>query len=467
MSPPSLAASVTAPSPAYPSALPSPVRCRARATSDPVYSVIAALLAAACTTPVRICCSCCSDQSAPPATAAGAEAGRPSPIRCRAPSSLPTVSRKAADNHAPTGTCTSTGCTGCPSHTPCSASRTRPGGSLRTTCWTGSPTRSSSSAFSSRSLSLFRTSPPASRRHLGSPASYLRDASSHRRDRGYDPVVSGQPNGNPPNGTNRTPLRRRTVPTGGAAGLGAVALGAASHGAGLQRPPPARIPVMTGYAPDGPAGLTRAFPLNQVQLRPGAFAQNQRRNTSYLLFLDPARLLRAFRINYGLEPAAEPCGGWEAPRSLVRGHNTGHLMSALALTWASTGNREARDKGRDIVRQLAALQGRAAAAGFNPGYLSAFPEQYFDRLEAGLPVWSPYYMIHKYLAGFIDQYQLAGDETALEAAISLADWGGWRAGRLSYDHMQRVLEVEYGGLPESLANLYPNTRNDQSPGTTH
>ena len=25
-------------------------------------------------------------------------------------------------------------------------------------------------------------------------------------------------------------------------------------------------------------------------------------------------------------------------------------------------------------------------------------------------------MIHKYLAGFIDQYQLAGDETALEAA---------------------------------------------------
>ena len=269
--------------------------------------------------------------------------------------------------------------------------------------------------------------------------------------------MSGQPNGNPPNGTNRTPLSRRTVLTAAAAGLGAVALGAAAHGDGLQLPPPARIPVMTGYAPDGTAGLTRAFPLNQVQLRPGAFAQNQRRNTSYLLFLDPGRLLRAFRINYGLESAAEPCGGWEAPRSLVRGHNTGHLMSALALTWASTGNREARDKGRDIVRQLVALQGRAAAAGFNPGYLSAFPEQYFDRLEAGLPVWSPYYMIHKYLAGFIDQYQLAGDETALEAAISLADWVGWRTGRLSYDHMQRVLEVEYGGLPESLANLYTIT----------
>ena len=70
-------------------------------------------------------------------------------------------------------------------------------------------------------------------------------------------------------------------------------------------------------------------------------------------------------------------------------------------------------------------------------------------------------MIHKYLAGFIDQYQLAGDETALEAAIRLADWVGWRTGRLSYDHMQRVLEVEYGGLPEALANLYTITGNDQ------
>jgi uncharacterized protein len=257
------------------------------------------------------------------------------------------------------------------------------------------------------------------------------------------------------------PPNRRTFLTAAAAGLGAVALGAAAHGDALQVPPPARIPAMTGYAPDGTAGLTRAFPLSQVRLRAGVFAQNQDRNTDYLLFLDADRLLRAFRINYGLAPAAAPCGGWEAPHSLIRGHNTGHLMSALALTWASTGNAEARDKGRDIVRQLAALQGRAAAAGFNPGYLSAFPEQYFDRLEAGLPVWSPYYMIHKYLAGFIDQYQLAGDQTALEAAISLADWVGWRTGRLSYDHMQRVLEVEYGGLPESLANLYTITGNEQ------
>ena len=256
-------------------------------------------------------------------------------------------------------------------------------------------------------------------------------------------------------------LSRRTFLTAAAAGLGAATVGTAAHGDALQVPPPAKIPAMTGYAPDGTAGLTRAFPISQVTLLAGAFRQNQRRNTNYLLFLHADRLLRPFRINYGLEPAAKPCGGWEAPRSQVRGHSTGHLMSALALTWANTGDREARDQGRYIVRELAALQGRAAAAGFSPGYLSAFPEEYFDRLEAGKPVWSPYYMIHKYLAGFIDQYQLAGDEIALEAAINLAGWVGWRTGRLSYDQMQRVLEVEYGGLPESLANLYTITGDDQ------
>ena len=214
---------------------------------------------------------------------------------------------------------------------------------------------------------------------------------------------------------------------------------------------------MTGYAPDGSAGAAAAYPLSQVRLLDGPFRNNQLRNTSYLLFVDPDRLLHTFRLNYGLPSSARPCGGWESPHIEVRGHNSGHLMSALALTWASTGDRAALDKGRYLVRQLATLQARAGKAGFNPGYLSAFPENFFDRLEAGHAVWSPYYMIHKYLAGFLDQYQLAGDELALEAAISLGDWVDWRSGRLSYAHMQQVLETEYGGLPEALANLYTIT----------
>ena len=212
-----------------------------------------------------------------------------------------------------------------------------------------------------------------------------------------------------------------------------------------------------GYAPDGTAGRAAALPLPDVTLLDGPFQANQARNTAYLHFLDLDRMLRPFRLNYGAPSSAQPCGGWEHPTSEVRGHTTGHLMSALALTYANTGNGQALARGRAIVAELAALQARAAAAGFHLGYLSAFPENFFDRLEAGQPVWSPYYMIHKYLAGLIDQYQLAGDALALDVAGKLADWVEWRTGRLPYAQMQMTLENEFGGLPEALTNLYTIT----------
>ena len=166
-------------------------------------------------------------------------------------------------------------------------------------------------------------------------------------------------------------------------------------------------PVNTGYAPDGTAGRIAAFSLRDVRLLDGPFRQNQDRNTAYLLFLDPDRMLRPFRLNYGLASTALPCGGWERPESQIRGHTTGHLLSGLALTYAGAGAPAVRARGDYLVSQLAALQERAGAAGFNQGYLSGFPEEYFDWLEAGKSVWSPYYMIHKYIAGMIDQYQLA------------------------------------------------------------
>ncbi len=216
-------------------------------------------------------------------------------------------------------------------------------------------------------------------------------------------------------------------------------------------------PVPGGYALDGTAGRTAALPLTAVTLLDSPFRDNQSRNTAYLLFLDPERMLRSFRLNYGQPTQAEPLGGWEKPLSQIRGHMTGHLLSALALTYASTGNAAARDRGRYLVSQLAALQARAANAGFHPGYLSAFPEFYFDWLERGLAVWSPYYMIHKYLAGMIDQYQLAGDDQALDVAMKLADWVDWRTSRLPYAQMQMILGNEFGGLPEALANLYTIT----------
>jgi uncharacterized protein len=220
------------------------------------------------------------------------------------------------------------------------------------------------------------------------------------------------------------------------------------------------------YVPDGTAGKAAAVPRADVRVLAGRFQGNQQRNLAYLLFLDPDRMLRSFLINYGLPARALPIGGWESPNSMIRGHVTGHLLSALAWAYAGTGTTAGdpdrlalKAKGDYLVAQLASLQARAATVGYNRGYLSAFPEQYFTWLEDGQwsRIWSPYYMIHKYLAGLIDQYQLAGNAQALDVASRLADWVDRRTRNLTYKHMQTILAVEFGGLPEALANLYAIT----------
>src|ERR1700730_6980897 len=104
-------------------------------------------------------------------------------------------------------------------------------------------------------------------------------------------------------------------------------------------------PEPSGYAPNGTAGRAAAVPLDAVELLDSPFRQNQARNTTYLLFLDPERMLRSFRRNYGEPSTAEPLGGWEKPDSQIRGHMTGHLLSGLALTYANTSDEAARIRG--------------------------------------------------------------------------------------------------------------------------
>ena len=261
----------------------------------------------------------------------------------------------------------------------------------------------------------------------------------------------------------RAGLSRRRALTVFGLGAGALIAEQALVADGI--PPPAgpqvqarsAPPEPSGYAPNGTAGRAAALPLDAVQLLDSPFRLNQARNTTYLLFLDPERMLRSFRVNYGEPTTAVPLGGWEKPDSQIRGHMTGHLLSALALTYANTGDGDAKSRGQYLVSQLAVFQAKDASRGFRAGYLAAFPEGYFDILEQGKSIWAPYYMIHKYLAGMIDQYQLAGDDQALDVAKKLADWVDWRTRRLSYGQMQMVLQTEFGGLAEALANLYTIT----------
>ena len=203
---------------------------------------------------------------------------------------------------------------------------------------------------------------------------------------------------------------------------------------------------MSAPADGAPAPVALPFDLARVRLLSGPFLEAVNVNRRFLMAQDPDRLLHTFRLTAGLPSAAPPLGGWEAPENELRGHYTGHYLSAAALMSAQTGDVELKARGERIVSELARCQ--------QPnGYLSAFPEEFFDRLRAGRPVWAPFYTLHKIMAGLLDMHTLAGNAQALDVLKGMARWtGGWVQPLGDYE-MQRVLEREYGGMNEMLYNL--------------
>jgi len=99
------------------------------------------------------------------------------------------------------------------------------------------------------------------------------------------------------------------------------------------------------------------FPLSQVRLLAGPFRQAADANYGYMERLAVDRLSRNFRLNAGLPSPATPLGGWESPKSELRGHFTGHYLSACALAFASAGDPEAKARGDEMVADLAMKTG--------------------------------------------------------------------------------------------------------------
>jgi DUF1680 family protein len=195
--------------------------------------------------------------------------------------------------------------------------------------------------------------------------------------------------------------------------------------------------------------LVQLFAPREVVLLDGPFAQAQAANIGYLKRLDPDRLLHVFRVNAGLPSSARPLGGWEDPACELRGHFVGHYLSGCALAFAATGDEVLRERGNRVVAGLAECQARIG----KKGYLSAFPTSWFDRLAAGADVWAPFYTYHKILAGLLDMHDLAANDQALAVAKGMAGWtDAWTAERAEAD-MQKILEVEFGGMNDALYRL--------------
>jgi DUF1680 family protein len=204
-----------------------------------------------------------------------------------------------------------------------------------------------------------------------------------------------------------------------------------------------------------------AFDLSQVSLLESTFKTAMKADETYLLVIDPDRLLSGFRKNAGLTPKAKIYGGWEGDG--LAGHSLGHYLSAISMQYASSRNPAFLQKANYIVDELAECQKSR-----KNGYLGAFTNE--DKIWGELAKgnvktggfdlnggWAPWYTVHKIMAGLLDAYLYTNNKKALTACTALADWTGTTIGGLNDELLQKMLFCEYGGMAEALVNLYSIT----------
>ena len=290
---------------------------------------------------------------------------------------------------------------------------------------------------------------------------------------------------------------------------------------GTNLQPKAIVTVKGGNKATAPSLKLAAFDLSQVSLQADAqhqetkFIENRDKFINTLASTDPNSFLYMFRDAFGKpQPeGAKPLGVWDSQDTKLRGHATGHYLTAIAQAYASTGYDKTlqanfAEKMTYMVNtlyELAQLSGKPQQAGavavadptavpYGPGkstydsdlsqegirtdywnwglgYISAYPPDQFIMLEKGAKyggqktqVWAPYYTLHKILAGLIDIYEVSGNEKALQVATGMADWVHARLSQLPKETLIQVWNTyiagEFGGMNETMAHLYRITNKD-------
>ncbi len=211
--------------------------------------------------------------------------------------------------------------------------------------------------------------------------------------------------------------------------------------------------------------LRRAHPvpLGQVRIAGGPVKHAQDLDAAYLLALDPDRMMAFYRTRAGLEPKAQPYGGWDGPGRNLTGHIAGHHLSAVSLMYQATGDARFKQRADYLVSELKIVQDKNG-----DGYLSALENgrEAFAALSRGEirsaafdlnGLWSPWYTLHKTFAGLRDAYRHTGNRTALDVEVKFAAWAEGVVAPLSDAQMAEMLNTEQGGILESFADLYADT----------
>jgi len=215
--------------------------------------------------------------------------------------------------------------------------------------------------------------------------------------------------------------------------------------------------------------IVKPFGLDQVTLLDGTlFTEKRDRILNLAATYSADRVLHNFRVTAGLPtpPGSTPPGGWDTATGNLRGHYSGHLITLFSQGYASTKAAIYKDKVDYIVAELGKCQEALAASGeySHPGFLAAYPETQFVRLEsfATYPtIWAPYYTCHKIMRGLLDAYLLVGNQQALDIVSKMGDWVHSRLSVLPRATLNRMWTIyiagEYGAMNEVMADLHAIT----------
>ena len=122
------------------------------------------------------------------------------------------------------------------------------------------------------------------------------------------------------------------------------------------------------------------FVHGEVSLLSGSvFYNSQQRDLEFLLNVNEDQLLYNFRTAAGLDTkGAPPMTGWDSPECQLKGHTTGHFLSALALCYRETKDKQIKDKIDYLVQELAVCQNTfSKTEGFEEGYIGGYSEEQF------------------------------------------------------------------------------------------
>lgn len=209
----------------------------------------------------------------------------------------------------------------------------------------------------------------------------------------------------------------------------------------------------------------QGFNLNKVRITGGPFKKAMELNRQYLLELDPDRLLSRFREYAGLSPKKENYPGWEAKG--ISGHTLGHYLSACSMMGAASEDEQLIKRVHYIVDELGQCQ-----EAYGNGYVGGVPrgKEIFAEVKAGdirsdgfdlNGGWVPLYSIHKVFAGLRDAYKYAGSVKALQVEAALGLWLDDVLLNLNEQQVQELLNCEFGGMTEVLADLAADTGDDR------